>query len=286
VKRSDRVNFVLTNRIPRRLVTRLFGWFSRVEHPLVVKMSLKVWQTFGGDLRLDEARQGHFASVHDCFVRELRAGVRPVHPDQDVVVSPCDGIVVSLGRIDGTTLIQAKGFTYTLDDLVVDPTLVDRHRNAPYVTLRLTSTMYHRFHAPDDCTVDEVIHVAGDVWNVNPPALRRVDRVYARNERVILRLRLRDGQPFTLVAVGAILVSGIHLHCVAAPFVPAAEPQRIPCRAVYRKGDELGYFSHGSTIIALGSNRLTIADEQVDGRVVRMGEPLLRRRMTAVRTPQ
>jgi phosphatidylserine decarboxylase len=285
IGRFERLNFVATNRIPRRLSTRLMGWLSRVEHPLVVKICLAVWQAFGGDLRLHEAKHREFATVHDCFVRELREGVRPVHPDAGIVVSPCDGIVGALGQIAGTTMIQAKGFSYALPDLVVDDELVHRHRNAPYMTLRLTSTMYHRFHAPDDCTIGQVIHVAGDVWNVNPAALSRVDRVFCRNERVIISARLRNGEPMTLVAVGAILVSSIHLHCVATPFAAdSRRPQRIACSAFYRKGDELGYFSHGSTIIVLGNRELTICDHFHEGRIVRMGEALLRRLPTPAPT--
>ena len=278
IGRFERLNFLLTNRIPRRLATRLMGWLSRVEHPAVVKISLTIWQAFGGDLRLHEAKQRRFATVHDCFVRELREGVRPVQTDAGVVVSPCDGIVGALGQIAGTTLIQAKGFAYPLPELVVDAGLVHRHRDAPYLTLRLTSTMYHRFHAPDDCSIEEVIHVPGDVWNVNPAALNRVDRVFCRNERAIISARLRDGEPLTLVAVGAILVSGIHLHCVETPFARSRRPERIACRATYRKGEELGYFSHGSTIIVLGSRGLTICNHFREGRIVRMGEALLSRR--------
>jgi phosphatidylserine decarboxylase len=127
------------------------------------------------------------------------------------------------------------------------------------------------------CTIDQVIHVPGDVWNVNPAALNRIDRVFCRNERAIISARLRDGEPLTLVAVGAILVSGIHLHCVKTPFAASRWLERIACRASYRKGEELGYFSHGSTIIVLGSRGLTICDQFREGRIVRMGEAMLQR---------
>src|SRR5688572_23239160 len=110
----DGLNFALTNRIPRRLATRLMGRLSRVEHPLFVRLALHVWQRFGGSLDLHEARQAEFASIHDCFVRELKPGARPVDSRPDALVSPCDAIVGACGRIDGGELIQAKGQRYRL----------------------------------------------------------------------------------------------------------------------------------------------------------------------------
>ena len=109
VFQQEDINFVLTNRIPRRLLTRLMGWFSEIEQPLVSDLSIGTWKLFAGDPQLHEARKTHFASLHDCFVRELKEGARPVDPTAGVVVSPCDGIVGACGRIDGTELIQAKG---------------------------------------------------------------------------------------------------------------------------------------------------------------------------------
>src|SRR5262245_50935801 len=89
----DGINFVLTNRVPRRLLTAFMGWFSRIEQPLIRDASIATLALFAGDLRLDEAKKPAFASLHDCFVRELKDGARPIDPDQRILVSPCDGIV-------------------------------------------------------------------------------------------------------------------------------------------------------------------------------------------------
>ena len=97
-------------------------------------------------------------------------------------MSPCDAIVGAHGAIAGTELYQAKGFPYTLQDLLPDPALVEAHRNGRYVTLRLKSSMYHRFHAPHDGRIDKVIYVSGDTWNVNPIALQ-ADRAAILQER-------------------------------------------------------------------------------------------------------
>ena len=103
------------------------------------------------------------------------------------MASPCDAIVGAFGRIADTELFQIKGAPYSLLDLLGDPALVERHRNGRFVTLRLTSSMYHRFHAPHDCRIERVTFIHGDVWNVNPIALKRVERLFCKNERAVLR---------------------------------------------------------------------------------------------------
>jgi phosphatidylserine decarboxylase len=272
VARHDGLNFHLTNRIPRRLATRFMGWFSRIEHPLVAALSIRALQFFAGDLRLHEARDTTFRSLRDCFVRELRPGSRPVDHRPGVLVSPCDGLVVARGAIHETTLVQAKSQAYTLEELLIDQTLVDRHRHGSYVTMRLTPAMYHRFHAPCDGVVEDVRFVPGDTWNVNPATLARVDRVYCRNTRAILPLRTDDSNAaLTLVPVGAVLVSSIHLA-----FLPerAARQGVIPCRARLAKGDEMGHFEHGSTIVALAAPGLVLGTHVTPGALMRVGQPL------------
>jgi phosphatidylserine decarboxylase len=216
--------------------------------------------------------------MHDCFTRELKEGVRPIDRRADVLVSPCDAIVGACGTIAGTELYQAKGFPYTLDDLLCDRDLVEAHRNGQYVTLRLTSSMYHRFHAPHDCRVEQVIYISGDTWNVNPIALKRIERLFCKNERAVVRTTLAaNGQPVTLVAVAAILVASIRLHCLDGPLnLGHSGPNVMACDAPFHKGDEVGWFEHGSTIIVFAPEGFTLCDSIRDGATVRVGEPLMR----------
>ena len=172
---QEDINFLLTNRIPRRLATRFMGWFSKIEDPTVCAASIALWRLFS-DLDLSEARQTSFRSLHDCFTRELKDGARPVDRDSGTVVSPCDAIVGAHGRLAGTELLQIKGFPYSLCDLLGTKDLAERHRDGLYVTLRLTSSMYHRFHSPHDLRVERVTYISGDTWNVNSIALKRVER--------------------------------------------------------------------------------------------------------------
>lgn len=277
VFQQEDINFALTNRIPRRLLTRFMGWFSEIEQPLVRDASIAAWKLFAGDPELHEARKTQFTSLHDCFIRQLKDGARPIDSRASVVVSPCDAIVGASGRINGAELVQAKGFTYTLDDLVGERDVVRRHQDGVFVTLRLTASMYHRFHAPYDAEVDAVHYISGDTWNVNPIALRRVARLFCKNERAVIPTALRgSSEAVTLVAIGAILVASIRLHFLDVPLnLQYRGPNRLPVQAAFRKGDEMGYFRHGSTILVLATRGLGLAPNVREGERIRMGEPLL-----------
>src|SRR6201747_2633094 len=205
---QEDLNFLLTNRIPRAAVTRFIGWFSKIEQPLIRDLSIACWRMFS-DLDLSEAKKTSFKSLHDCFTRELRPGLPPADPDPAIVASPSDAIVGAHGAIADTELFQIKGAPYSLLDLLGDPDLVEAHRNGRFVTLRLTSSMYHRFHAPHDAHITQVNFISGDTWNVNPIALKRIERLFCKNERAVIRTRLGGGALLTLVPVGALMVARI-----------------------------------------------------------------------------
>ncbi len=273
---QEDLNFLLTNRIPRAALTRFMGWFSKIENPLVRDVSIGCWRLFS-DLDLSEAKKTHFKSLHDCFTRELRPGLRPSDPDPSVVVSPSDGIIGAFGTIRDGELYQIKGAPYSLIDLVGDPALAEAHRNGRFLTLRLTSSMYHRFHAPHDGHIEQVTLIHGDTWNVNPIALKRIERLFCKNERAVIRTRLATGEALTLVPVAAILVASIRLHFL--DMVLNAEtrgPLVFPCDVNVQKGDELGWFEHGSTIIVLAPEHVAFCDNVSEGARIRAGQPLLR----------
>lgn len=273
VTQHEGVNFALTNRIPRRLATRAVGWISKSENPIVRRLSIGLWRLFT-DIDLSDAKTRSFKSLHDCFTRELKQGARPVDPDPAVLTSPCDGIIVSAGPIRGDDLLQVKGSHYTLQELLGGSEAADAYRDGLYATLRLTSAMYHRFHAPVACAVSHVHYIPGDVWNVNPIALKRVDRLYCRNERAVIGLTLPNGSTVALVPVAAILVAGLKLRFLS--FERTESPKRYVCSASLGKGQEMGWFEHGSTIIVLAPTGFQLAPGITDGLRMRMGEPLMR----------
>ena len=277
VTQQENVNFLLTNRIPRRWLTIFIGWLSKVEQPIVREISLALWKIFS-DLDLTEAKQKRFRSLHDCFTRELKEGARPIDERAEAMVSPCDAIVGAHGKVSDGMLLQAKGFPYSLRDLLDDPNLVQQYRNGSYITLRLTSSMYHRFHAPYDCSVEQVTYISGDTWNVNPIALKRIENLFCKNERAVIRCRLNStGQLVTLVPVAAILVASIRLHFADVLLhLRYRGANVIPCSATLRKGEEMGWFQHGSTIIIFAPEGLELENGIGEGHRIRMGERLFR----------
>jgi phosphatidylserine decarboxylase len=273
---QEDLNFLLTNRLPRRWLTLFTGWLSRLEQPLVRDFCIAIWRIFS-ELDLSEARATEFKSLHECFTRELKAGARRVDPDPAVVVSPCDAIIGAMGQVAAGSVLQAKGFPYSLIDLLDDDELVRSYLKGTYVTLRLASGMYHRFHAPYDCRVEQVTYISGDTWNVNPIALRRIEKLFCKNERAIIRCRLvPSGQLITLVPVAAILVASVRLHFLDVLLhLRYRGPNTISCDASLQKGEEMGWFQHGSTIIAFAPEGVTLSGHLRQGSIIRMGEPLL-----------
>src|SRR5215468_7344316 len=141
---QEDINFLVTNRIPRRQATLLIGWFSRIRSRRLTRFSVGMWNLFD-DLHLDEARTREFSSLRDCFVRELRDGARRVNTNPRVITSPCDAVVGAFGSVKKGQAIQAKGFPYSLKDLLGNERLVERHQGGKFLTLRLRASMYHRF---------------------------------------------------------------------------------------------------------------------------------------------
>jgi phosphatidylserine decarboxylase len=224
---QEDINFLLSNRIPRRLVTRFMGWWSRLEHPWVCRGSIALWRLFS-DLDLSEAKTTQFKSLHDCFTRELKDGARPIDMSAAHLISPCDGLVGACGPIARGTVLQAKGFPYSLSELMLDAGLAERYEGGHYATLRL------------------------------------------------IRCRLASGALLTLVPVAAILVASIRLRFLDVLLhLRYRGPNVIPCDAPLQRGEEMGWFEHGSTIIVLAPPGIRLAEGVIEGARVQMGRPLL-----------
>ena len=276
---GERLNFLLTNRLPRRWLTLFMGRFSRIENPLVRSLSIGLWRLFVDDLRLEEASKQSFTSLHDCFVRELKPGARPIDPDPAALVSPCDAVIGEHGTVLEGQVLQAKGFPYTLAELLGNDYKAAHAEGMRYVTLRLKSSMYHHFHAPCDARMIDVTYISGDTWNVNPVALKTIERLFCRNERAVMRLKSEPrGEPMIIVAVAAILVASMRIRGLAEPLnLEYAGPRRILCDRPLPRGDEIGYFEHGSTLIMFIPPAFELAPGLDTGDTIRMGRQLFMR---------
>lgn len=273
---QEDLNFLLTNRVPRIALTKAMGRFSRIENPWLTRLSIAVWRLFT-PLDLSEARQQQFRSLKDCFTRELKPGARVFDARPEIFASPCDGIVGATGIVQQGQVYQAKGFPYATAELFGPTQDASGFEGGRFVTLRLTSAMYHRFHAPADGTVEHVTYLSGDTWNVNPVALKRVERLFCRNERAVVRMTLTSGQEIALVPVAAILVASIRLHFLDVLLhLGRRGAHEMPCSAPQTKGQEMGWFEHGSTIIVFVPRGFELAEGIAPGVQVRAGQALLR----------
>jgi phosphatidylserine decarboxylase len=276
---QEDLNFLLTNRIPRIALTRFIGWFSQIENPLVAFVSIKVWQFFSA-LDLSEAKEKQFKSMHACFTRELKPNARTINLGTQYLVSPCDALIGAFGYVNRGQVFQAKGFPYALKDLIPNEDLAKSYEDCEYVTLRLTSSMYHRFHAPASMRIRRVTYISGDTWNVNPIALKRVKQLFCKNERAVIECELdvteKEASPIlTLVPVAAILVASIRLHCLNLLLhLKYQGPNQIMCDTLVNKGEELGWFQHGSTIIVFAPRNYRLLKNLNLSDRINMGEPL------------
>jgi phosphatidylserine decarboxylase len=274
---KDGIHFLLTNLPPRRTVSRWMGRLSRIQNPSWTRLALWVWQRFDR-LELDDSPPCQYASVHDCFIRPLKPGARAIDPDPETLTSPCDGILGAFGRVQAGHLYQIKGQNYRIDELIGVGRDTHGWQNGHFMTIRIKSSMYHRFHAPAAGQLLNVQHFTGDAYNVTPATLRWIDRLFCKNERACLTYHLAPGDCIAMVPVAAILVAGIRLHALDG--IDWLGDQRVttpPKPASYVKGEELGWFEHGSTIVMLTPAHWEPLPSLRQGDRLWMGQALFRR---------
>jgi phosphatidylserine decarboxylase len=251
---------------------------ARVPGP-VLRVAIAAYvRVYGVDLAEAALPVASFRTFDQFFTRPLRPGARPVDPRADVVVSPCDARLHGFGRVpvDGR-LEQIKGRTYAIEGLLGDAAAAEAFRGAHHATLYLSPGMYHRVHWPVDGRVRDVRRIPGRLYPVNALAVRHVDRLFAVNRRVVIRLDGEGFGPLALVMVGATNVGRIELAFQGPASGGDAGAPAAEAPVVAKRGDELGAFHLGSTVVLLA------ADPRLDwmgpdaGGLVRMGQGLWRR---------
>ena len=253
----SRLFVLLQYLLPKYLLTSVVYRLTRIRTPAVknalIRGFLKLYE-----IRLDEVRgrvPDDFATFNDFFIRELKQGSRPVDPDPRAIVSPADGTLSQAGAVHGNRILQAKGIDYTLEDLLAaDIDLARRFDGGAFATIYLAPYNYHRVHAPVDGELVRAHYVPGDLFSVNSSTADHVPGLFSRNERLNLHFRTAFG-PLVVVLVGALNVGSI-----STPWSGEIRPRKagvvetIDLSAASRdvsKGDLLGWFNMGSTVILL-----------------------------------
>jgi phosphatidylserine decarboxylase len=227
----------------------------------------------GADLDEAELDLRAYSSLGDLFARRLRPGCRPLCEDLDAIIAPCDGVLAARGTAVDGALVQAKGRNYQLEDLVVDPALANELRGGAYATIYLSPRDYHRVHAPIDAHLVSYDYIPGALWPVNPHIASRRDRLLVRNERVVITLDAGHFGKIAVVMVGASGVGNIKLEHAeeSAGWRSAGERRRVEVGVDVQRGDELGAFRLGSTVVMVfRPGKITLEGEV--GQALRFGE--------------
>ena len=256
------------------LWSEVVGWGARqaVPRPLRPPAYRAFARATGADLAEAELPLAAYASFGEFFARKLRAGARPIHPDPVGVVAPCDGALASIGAVTRGTLLQAKGRSYSLAELVADEQLSRSLVGGSYATIYLAPRDYHRVHAPARGRVIGCEFVPGARWPVKPRIAATRDNLFARNERVVIRV---DGGPLGPYVVVMVAATGVgNIHVAAANTNARGAPQRrLALDAQVERGDELGTFGLGSTVVVVFERGAVALDGTVGNRM-RLGEKL------------
>lgn len=279
---GDRLFATLQYLLPKHLLTRVIYAVARSESAFVKRTFLRIFLN-GYQVNLAEAVQPDpfaYRSFNDFFTRALRPDARPIANEAGVVVSPVDGTVSQRGAIEGNAILQAKGRHYSLHELLAgDEEAVAAYRGGSFACIYLAPHNYHRIHMPYGATARKNVYVPGDLFSVNAATARAVPRVFARNERLICDFDTSLGR-MAVILVGALFVGSIEtVHCgeVNPPPRRRKAPQIIVAGVgrQFAKGEELGRFNMGSTVVLLFQrDRVTWDDALAPEATVRLGRAI------------
>lgn len=275
---NDRTFIALMGLVPKNALSRLAGTLTRWAAP----RALLDWaiRAFSGRYGIDLTEcepPASFRTFGAFFARPLKPGRRPIAPGEELLVSPVDAVVSETGLAEAGRLVQAKGIDYTVGALLGDPGLAARFEGGAWATLYLSPRDYHRIHFPIGGRVTGWRYVPGRLWPVNAASVRVVPSLFAGNERLVVHLDTPLGA-CAVVSVGATVVGRVR-----ATFDATVPPTNLPGAVMQHgryaepipvgKGEELGAFEMGSTVILL-FERGRVALRLAPGQRVRVGEPI------------
>lgn len=280
----QRVKVAFQYIFPQLPVTCAAGWLAEKKWGAVTHFIIKLFaQKY--NINLTEAKKSHpsdYATFNEFFIRPLKDGVRPIVEDEKTLCLPADGKVSESGAIDDNLLLQAKGHFFTLETLLAnDEEMAAQFKNGTFITTYLSPSDYHRVHMPCDATLKKMIYVPGELFSVNPFLAQHVPNLFARNERVICEFETEFG-PMVQILVGATITASM-----STIWAGIINPPRTKDVVVYnyettgekavqlKKGQEMGAFRLGSTVVNLFAKDAITLDERLSaGAVTRMGEAL------------
>ena len=201
-----------------------------------------------------------FKSLHDFFVRSLKEDARPINQDDKMFISPVDAIIESFGEIEQNAVFQVKNKPYSLKELLGKDEIIQKYKNGKFIVFYLSPANYHRIHSPLDASVTRQFVLGNKSYPVNQLGLKYGKKPISHNYRMISELKYNQNKYFSLVKVGAMFVNSIELTNVST---------------TWKKGEEIGYFSFGSTVVLLfEKDTIDFTNNVQKGHSVKMGEPI------------
>lgn len=276
---NENWNILYHRLLPKHSLTRLAGFLANIRTPWIKNYLIS---DFVGkyDVNMSEAREENplnYACFNDFFIRQLKPGVRPLATCD--IVSPVDGTISEIGRIEQGQLIQAKGKHYSVAEfLACDDATTASFQQGQFATLYLSPKDYHRIHMPLSATLKRMIYVPGQLFSVQPLTVRGIPNLFARNERLVVFFDTAIG-PMAMVLVGATLVGAIGTSWHGD--IKRNQSQRRfdyqdKERVTLEQGEEMGYFKLGSTVVLLFADgeRVQWHDGLQAGTGIRYGQAL------------
>ncbi|TBX20954.1 phosphatidylserine decarboxylase [Bowmanella sp. JS7-9] len=272
-----KLQYILPKHLLSRLVGKLAaaraGWLTTA----LIKLFIKQYKVNMSEAKLSRAED--FKTFNDFFTRELKEGVRPIEQADDVLVYPVDGAISQLGDIEQGRIFQAKGHDYTAQALLGgDAKLAEQFIGGKFATIYLSPSDYHRIHMPVEGQLTDMLYVPGELFSVNPLTTANVPGLFARNERVVTLFDTPHGK-MAMVLVGATIVASIETvwsGTVTPPTGTNVNHWQYPASGLnaikLQKGDEMGRFKLGSTVVMLFEKDMLEFTDVGAGQVTRLGE--------------
>jgi len=267
--------------IPQHGITRLVGKLAASNNKLIKRTFINFFlKQF--DINMSEADAEDpesYATFNDFFTRALKPGVRPLAEDQNAIISPVDGKVSQSGKIINGDIFQAKGHSFTLAELVGNEAdFINQYQDGEFATLYLSPKDYHRIHIPVDAELSAMTYIPGSLFSVNPATARTIPRLFARNERLVAHFETKVG-PMAMVLVGATIVGSIETvwsGVVTPPTGPSVKTWHYSkSQHTFKRGDEMGRFLLGSTVILLfGKDKISWSENCSADSPLRMGQAI------------
>lgn len=276
-----KLNAFIQYLLPKQLLTIIFGWIAERKWGFLTTWTIKLFvKLYKVDLNeAQDNKAEDYKTFNAFFARPLKEGMRPFEENAAQLIFPVDGKISEFGQVQNGALLQAKDHLYSLDALLAcQPELCAKFKNGLYVTTYLAPSDYHRVHMPCDGKLREMIYVPGSLFSVSPSIVANIDGLFARNERVICVFETPFGL-MTQILVGATIVGSIETVWGEQITPPrdglikrwTYEDQPIELK----KGDEMGLFKLGSTVINLfEADKIALQESLKLNEKVKLGMPL------------